>query len=962
MSNRLLRIGWIALLLLARAVASPVEFDVSWDFGDEDGRSGWGNSTVEDMNMEVKAQGGELRCSIIGQSPFIESPRLFLNVTRRHVVVIRAKYLGSATEGRLMLRSGGAQSADEQLLSGKAYWADKHRVVPISGLDGGAAATDLALLADGLQESYYLSAASEGVSVVLDLGAHRWVSALRLQPIGDSRSPQRCVLQQSVSQGVGPFKTVRSFRVLNGTEEFAGVQRFAGFSGHARYWRLLLLDNHGGSGIGVREVYLDGYDEKVTVVPFALRSDNVYHTYYLPISSYLTGMLLRMRIELLYVASEASKRGKLFREDLSVDHIRIARAPEVWKVRGCLDKYFSSPNYEDPVYNLTSQVNRINNNLPIRYFRKENMSLQYATTYDCPPAGGAVILIEGINLGLHPTVHVGERSCVVTDVRVRTPEGRVQQISCTLPPGTGAQGPQRVRVSNGLHPGLLHDVPSLSYRCAPPVPDRPAVTNIGARRVDLVWSPPASELDHLAVTGYKVLWFQPAFRTRVSNMTVGNVTTTSVRGLEPGTEYVFAIAAVSEGASWANAPTDLYGRRDFSPSVSVGEFSGFTNATGTLPFDFDFSLFSANATLNHTGTTANSLGPTGQYGAEGSYGLVLVGSANVQNCNVSSTCCDGYNATLGVSSCGSTRSLCAVLPARQLAYDLVLGGVSRRGVASNLDYANGLPGAISILTLEELIANKGADLPSSACGPALRLTPSTARHSGAAWYRRKLNVREGFDTYVKFQISNPSQKCTNLDDVNTYCRSRGADGFAFVIQNVAPDALGNAGSGLGYEGIFNSLAVEVDTFHNFDQMDYYENHISILTEGFRFNITANHSRALATTNRIPDMTDGVHTLRIKYDPNFDVGEVPHPSFQVSGFSTWFLNNADFPNGGEGDWGVGFGLLQVYLDDMYSPVITTPINLASTLALDDGRSYVGLTAATGDEYWQAHDILRCLSFI
>jgi hypothetical protein len=43
--------------------------------------------------------------------------------------------------------------------------------------------------------------------------------------------------------------------------------------------------------------------------------------------------------------------------------------------------------------------------------------------------------------------------------------------------------------------------------------------------------------------------------------------------------------------------------------------------------------------------------------------------------------------------------------------------------------------------------------------------------------------------------------------------------------------------------------------------------------------------------------------------------------------------------------------------MYSPVITTPINLGATLSLDDGRAYVGLTAATGDQYWQAQDILE-----
>ena len=309
------------------------------------------------------------------------------------------------------------------------------------------------------------------------------------------------------------------------------------------------------------------------------------------------------------------------------------------------------------------------------------------------------------------------------------------------------------------------------------------------------------------------------------------MTTTSVRGLQPGTEYVFSIAAVTEGREYANAATDLYGRRALSEAALVGEFSTFTNVTATLAFDFDFNFFSANGTLNHTGATSvDSLGPTGQFGSEGHYGLVLVGSANIQNCNLSSTCCDGYNATLGVSSCGKTQSVCAVLPARQLAYDLVLGGVTRMGVATNLPYSNGAPAAISIITLDELIANKGAELPTSACGPALRLTPSIARHSGASWYRRKMNVREGFDTYIKFQISNPSQKCTNLDDVNTYCRSRGADGLAFVIQNVAPDALGNGGSGLGYEGIFNALSVELDTFHNYDQMDYYENHISVMTQ------------------------------------------------------------------------------------------------------------------------------------
>jgi Legume lectin domain len=68
-------------------------------------------------------------------------------------------------------------------------------------------------------------------------------------------------------------------------------------------------------------------------------------------------------------------------------------------------------------------------------------------------------------------------------------------------------------------------------------------------------------------------------------------------------------------------------------------------------------------------------------------------------------------------------------------------------------------------------------------------------------------------------------------------------------------------------------------------------------------------------------------------------------------------NADFQYGGEGDWGTGVGLFYVFMDDMYSPILTTIINLEKTLNLDDGRAFVGITAATGDSNWQAHDILQ-----
>jgi hypothetical protein len=77
-------------------------------------------------------------------------------------------------------------------------------------------------------------------------------------------------------------------------------------------------------------------------------------------------------------------------------------------------------------------------------------------------------------------------------------EGRLDTILCTLPPGTS--GDKYVRVQNGVLPGLFQESASLRYRTAPPTPNRPVITNIGAHKIDLVWEPPGSPIDHMLVT------------------------------------------------------------------------------------------------------------------------------------------------------------------------------------------------------------------------------------------------------------------------------------------------------------------------------------------------------------------------------------------------------------------------------------------------------------------------------
>ena len=88
----------------------------------------------------------------------------------------------------------------------------------------------------------------------------------------------------------------------------------------------------------------------------------------------------------------------------------------------------------------------------------------------------------------------------------------------------------------------------------------------------------------------------------------------------------------------------------------------------------------------------------------------------------------------------------------------------------------------------------------------------------------------------EYRISNPSTVCRIMDGVYTNCRSRGADGFAFVVHNMGSMELGSSGMGLGYDQINNSLAVEFDTFFNAENLDQYENAVSVHTRGTRFPI------------------------------------------------------------------------------------------------------------------------------
>lgn len=334
--------------------------------------------------------------------------------------------------------------------------------------------------------------------------------------------------------------------------------------------------------------------------------------------------------------------------------------------------------------------------------------------------------------------------------------------------------------------------------------------------------------------------------------------------------------------------------------------------------------------------------------------------SQVEHANGSVSCCDGF----GVSTTTPTSS-CSYVAASTVADSLIVdysNGTTKRSLPTNAPFAAPFPtktifdatGAPSS-ALENKLDQLGAAPVIAACGPALRLTGSHAQLAGSAWYPRRMNVREGFETSFTIRMANPSTRCRFQDGVHTSCRSRGGDGIAFVVQNDHQIALGSGGSGLGYGGLRNTLAVEFDSWFNPDMMDAYENHVSVhfssKDNSETVEETQHHARSLGSTTAVPDLTDGLHRVRIRYTPNIDADEeelIFSEAFTASSVAGDFFAS--------GAWAAGVGMLSVYIDDLNFPALAVPLRIEHTIALFHGRAWVGFTAATGEVAWQTHDVL------
>jgi hypothetical protein len=196
---------------------------------------------------------------------------------------------------------------------------------------------------------------------------------------------------------------------------------------------------------------------------------------------------------------------------------------------------------------------------------------------------------------------------------------------------------------------------------------------------------------------------------------------------------------------------------------------------------------------------------------------------------------------------------------------------------------------------------------------ALRLTPARGERAGAAWFHVKQSVRNGFATTFRFQLTGQGGL------------GRGADGFAFVLQNSGPDAIAGRGSSGGFAlgdgygkrdapGIPLSIAVFFDTFRNTEINDPSDNFLVLCTNGKIGEMQWPPSRlAHARKLKVKLKDRREHTARIVYRPPVLTVELDGDSVLTAAVDVGFVTDAG------------------------------------------GESYVGFTASTGGG-WENHDIL------
>ncbi len=254
---------------------------------------------------------------------------------------------------------------------------------------------------------------------------------------------------------------------------------------------------------------------------------------------------------------------------------------------------------------------------------------------------------------------------------------------------------------------------------------------------------------------------------------------------------------------------------------------------------------------------------------------------------------------------------------------------------------------------------------------ALQITENAGSQDSSMWFSIPQDVVDGFNAWYAVKINH-----TPNDPSNFFT----ADGLAFVIQNAAGGGtdsitacsetgsgltvLGGSGGGIGYCGIDNSVALEMDTFWDdpFDPHDpgqpwmYNDNHLALQSCGPG---NPNSIAHLGSPNCLIALGA---TSTLVSDPN--TSAAPPATASAVTLADGSPHQIVMVYNGPNDSPANY--LFVYLDPAFSPGTHTPVagsaplfsgpfDITKYINLNNGTAYVGFTAANGGD-WEQHELM------
>ena len=147
---------------------------------------------------------------------------------------------------------------------------------------------------------------------------------------------------------------------------------------------------------------------------------------------------------------------------------------------------------------------------------------------------------------------------------------------------------------------------------------------------------------------------------------------------------------------------------------------------------------------------------------------------------------------------------------------------------------------------------------SPGAGSCIIVTPNNVWQIGSVWYTDFLDLSQPFT--LEFQMN------FGTADAN------GADGMAFVLQTVGPNAIGTDGAGFGFQGFDPSFGIEFDTFQNSDLGDPATDHVAFHRDGnINHGLFANIAGPVNANAAGLNIEDGQeHPVKITWNPTTEM--------------------------------------------------------------------------------------------